>query len=69
MSACTIFTKFTTPVEDVSLIVISKRIASDVYKNEILEIRSLVEQGKTEEASNKKKQLLAFTPSGVFKEN
>ena len=68
MSACTIFTKFTTPVEDVSLIVISKRIASDVYKNEILEIRSLVEQGKTEEASNKKKQLVAFTPSGVFKE-
>ena len=57
MSACTIFTKFTTPVEDVSLIVISKRIASDVYKNEILEIRSLVEQGKTEEASNKKKQV------------
>jgi hypothetical protein len=28
----------------------------------------MIEQGKPEEASNKKKQLLAFTPSGVFNE-
>ncbi len=68
MSACTIFKNFATPVEDVSLIIISKRIASETYKDEVLEIRSLVEQGKTEAAANKKKQLLAFTPSGVFKE-
>ena len=32
------------------------------------EIRVLLEQGKTEEAANKKKQLLAFTPSAVFSE-
>jgi hypothetical protein len=68
MSACTIFKNFATPVEDVSLIIISKRITSEIYKDEVVEIRSLVAQGKTEAAANKKKQLLAFTPSGVFKE-
>lgn len=68
MSACTIFKHFTTPVEDKSLIIISNLIASDKFKNEIEEIRLLVKQGEKEKASEKKKQLLAFTPSGVFKE-
>ncbi|MBL0202209.1 MAG: hypothetical protein IPP81_19235 [Chitinophagaceae bacterium] len=43
-------------------------IASGKYKAEVEEIRALLEQGKTEEAANKKKQLLAFTPSAVFSE-
>ena len=68
MSACTIFKNFATPTDCKSLIIISKWIKSDKYKPEIEEIRSLLDQGKTEEASNKKKQLLAFTPSGVFKD-
>lgn len=68
MSACTIFKNFAVPVEDKSLLIISNWIASDKYKSEVEEIRSLVEQGKLEEASNKKKRLLAFTPSGLFKE-
>ena len=68
MSACTIFKNFAVPVEDKSLVIISNWIASDKYKSEVEEIRSLVVQGKTEEASNKKKRLLAFTPSGLFKE-
>ncbi len=68
MSACTIFKNFAVPVEDKSLVIISNWIASDKFKSEIEEIRSLIEQDKPEEASNKKKQLLAFTPSGVFKE-
>jgi hypothetical protein len=38
------------------------------YKAEVEEIRALLEQGKAEEAANKKKQLLAFTPSAVFSE-
>ncbi len=68
MSACTIFKNFAIPVEDKSLVIISKWIADGKYKTEIEEIRSLVQQGKLEEASDKKKQLLAFTPSGIFKE-
>ena len=55
MSACTIFKNFTVPVEDKSLVIISKWIAEGNFKTEIEEIRSLVRQGKTEEASDKKK--------------
>ncbi len=68
MSACTIFKNFATPADCKSLIIISKWIKSDKFKTEIEEIRSLIDQGKSEEASNKKKQLLAFTPSGIFNE-
>ena len=68
MSACTIFKNYTKPVEDLSLVLIAKRIACGKYKEEVLEIRNLLEQGDAEAASDKKKQLLAFTPSGIFKE-
>ena len=50
MSATTIFKNFTVPVEDKSLLIISKWIAEGKYKTEIEEIRSLVQQGKIEEA-------------------
>jgi hypothetical protein len=68
MASCTIFKNFTNPIEKKSLLFIARDIASDKHKSEIEEIRELLEQGKTEEASNKKKQLLAFTPSAVFTE-
>ncbi|MBK7678194.1 MAG: DUF3987 domain-containing protein [Chitinophagaceae bacterium] len=68
MAVCTIFKNFATPVEDVSLIILSNWIASDKYKPAVTEIRDLIAQDKTEEAQAKKQQLPAFTPSATFKE-
>jgi hypothetical protein len=68
MAACTIFKNFATPVENVSLIILSNRIASGKYKEQVDEIRELIAQDKTEEAQTKKQQLPAFTPSATFKE-
>jgi hypothetical protein len=68
MATATIFKNFTIPVENKSLLLIAKDIASDKYKAEVEEIRQLNAEGKTEEAANKKKKLLAFTPSAVFNE-
>ena len=68
MASSTIFRNFTIPVEKKSLLLIGKDIISDKYKTEVEEIRNLIAQGKKEEADNKKKQLLAFTPSAVFSE-
>ena len=68
MASSTIFKNFTVPVEKKSLLLIGKDIISDKYKTEVEEIRNLIAQGKKEEADNKKKQLLAFTPSAVFSE-
>jgi hypothetical protein len=68
MASSTIFKNFTAPVEKKSLLLIANDIASGKYKAEVEEIRALLEKGKTEEAANKKKQLLAFTPSAVFSE-
>ena len=68
MAACTIFKNFATPVEDVSLIILSNWIASDKYKEPVTEIRDLIAEGKTEEAQALKQQLPAFTPSATFKE-
>lgn len=42
-------------------------IQNGLYKENILEIRSLIEQGNKEAADNKKKLLPCFTPSGTFK--
>ncbi|MFN8693702.1 MAG: DUF3987 domain-containing protein [Holosporales bacterium] len=68
MASSTIFRNFTIPVEKKSLLLIGKDIISDKYKTEVEEIRNLVAQGNKAEADNKKKQLLAFTPSAVFSE-
>ena len=68
MATCTIFKNFTVPVENKSLLLIAKDIQSDKYKSQIEEIRLLEQQGKTEEAQNKKKLLPAFTPSATFSE-
>ena len=68
MASSTIFKNFTVPVEKKSLLLIGKDIISDKYKTEVVEIRNLIAQGNKAEADNKKKQLLAFTPSAVFSE-
>ena len=68
MASSTIFRNFTIPVEKKSLLLIGKDIISDKYKPEVEEIRNLIAQGNKAEADNKKKQLLAFTPSAVFSE-
>jgi hypothetical protein len=68
MASSTIFKNFTIPVEKKSLLLIGKDIISDKYKTEVEEIRNLIAQDNKAEADNKKKQLLAFTPSAVFTE-
>jgi hypothetical protein len=68
MASCTIFKNFTVPVENKSLLLIGKDIVSDKYKTEVEEIRQFIAQGNKNAADQKKKQLLAFTPSAVFKE-
>lgn len=68
MASSTIFKNFTIPVEKKSLLLIGKEIISDKYKAEVEEIRTLIAQGNKAEADNKKKQILAFTPSAVFTE-
>lgn len=68
MASSTIFKNFSTPVERKSLILIAKDIASDKYKSEVAKVRTLIAEGKFEEAQEAKKQILAFTPSAVFTE-
>ena len=68
MASSTIFKNFAVAVENKSLIVISNIIASDKYKAEVEEIQTLLAQGKAKEATEKKQQLPAFTPSATFKE-
>jgi hypothetical protein len=68
MASCSIFRDFTTPVDKKALLLIGKDIISNKYKAEIEEIRGLIADGKLEEASIKKKNLPAFTPSAVFTE-
>jgi hypothetical protein len=68
MASCTIFKELSKPIEKKSLILIGKDIMSDKYKTEVEEIRMLILQGNKAGADNKKKQLLAFTPSAVFSE-
>jgi hypothetical protein len=62
----TIFKAFSTPVENIHLREIADLIRSDRFKFEIEEIQTLITQGLLEEAQEKKKELLAFTPSATF---
>jgi hypothetical protein len=66
MAASTIFKNFATPVENVSLIILSNWMASGKFKANVIEIRDLIAQGKIEEAQKRKQQLPAFTPSATF---
>jgi hypothetical protein len=68
MASTTIFKNFSIPIEKKSLIIIANDIASNKYKPQVDRVRSLIADGKSEEAQEVKKQILAFTPSAVFTE-
>jgi hypothetical protein len=68
MATTTIFKSFSIPIEDKSLIIISKEIGSEKYKPEVEQIRHLTTLGRIDEAQARKQRLLAFTPSATFKE-
>jgi Protein of unknown function (DUF3987)/VirE N-terminal domain len=66
MSICSIFSNFSTKVEDKSIQDILKDIISDRYKDQVENIRDLLSSGKDSEADHKKKLLTAFTVCGTF---
>jgi hypothetical protein len=66
MSSSTIFKGFNNPLENKSLIILTKEIKEGKYKDEVQKVTALVTEGKKEEADKLKKQLLAFTPSATF---
>jgi hypothetical protein len=68
MASGTIFSNFSEPVENKAIILLRKRIATDEFKEPILAIRNLIANGEKEKAQKQKTKLLAFTPSGTFKE-
>ncbi|MDQ3191276.1 MAG: DUF3987 domain-containing protein [Bacteroidota bacterium] len=66
MASSTIFKQFNIPVENKSLIIITKEIIEGKYKNEVKQVRAAFQSGNKEEADKLKKQLLAFTPSATY---
>ena len=66
MASATIFKGFNNPLENKSLIILTKEIKEGKYKDEVQKVTALVSEGKKEEADKLKKQLLAFTPSATF---
>lgn len=66
MASATIFKGFNNPVENKSLIVLTKEIKEGKYKSEVEKVTALASQGNKEEADKLKRQLLAFTPSATF---
>lgn len=66
MASATIFKGFNNPLENKSLIILTKDIKEGKYKQEVQQVTALASQGKKEEADKLKKQLLAFTPSAIF---
>lgn len=66
MSVATIFKGFNNPVENKSLIILTKEIKEGKYKEQVVQVTQLATQGNKEEADKLKKLLPAFTPSGTF---
>ena len=66
MASATIFKGFNNPLENKSLIILTKEIKEGKYKEEVQKVTALFNEGKKEEADKLKKQLLAFTPSATF---
>src|SRR3954464_3957955 len=66
MASATVFKGFNCPIENKSLIVITKEIKECKYKEEVERVTTLASQGKKAEADMLKKQLLGFTPSAIF---
>lgn len=67
MASATLFKGFNNPVENKSLIILTKEIQEGKYKAEVEQVRQLIMQGNKEEADRLKKLLPAFTPSAVYK--
>lgn len=66
MSVASIFKGFNNPVENKSLIILTKEIKEGKYKDQVEKVTELASQGNKEEADKLKKLLPAFTPSGTF---
>ncbi len=64
----TIFSNFHTPVEDREFLDLIDEIKQGKFESEIKSIRYAIHQGNTSLGESQKKQLLAFTPSGIFKD-
>ncbi|MGE5518864.1 MAG: DUF3987 domain-containing protein [Candidatus Dadabacteria bacterium] len=67
MSTCSLFKNLHKPIEKKTMLAIANDIASDKYKAPVQKIRYLLQQGKTAEAQELKKQLASFTPSAIFR--
>ena len=63
----TLFTGFNQPVGNQTLISILTDIKEGKYRADTIRIRSLLQQGDTENADQLKRKLPAFTPSATFK--
>jgi hypothetical protein len=66
MASATIFKGFNNPIENKSLIILTKEIQEGKYKDQVEKVTELATQGNKEEADKLKKMLPAFTPSGTF---
>lgn len=66
MASATIFRGFNNPVENKSLVLLTKDIKEGKYRQEVERVTQLVTAGNLDEADKLKKQLPAFTPSGTF---
>jgi len=66
MEKVSIFKKFVQKTEDKPLVDVLEDIKSGIYKDEINDIRKLMDENKEKEADTLKKQLLGFTTSGTF---
>ncbi len=66
MASSTIFQNFNQPVRSKALLLIIKDIIEGKYKDQINTIRQYKKQGDKDKVDQLKKQLPAFTPSGIF---
>ena len=66
MATATMFRGFNVPIENKSLIILTKEIEEGKYKTEVEQVRVLINRGYIEEADKLKKKLLAFTSSATF---
>jgi len=66
MASSTIFRNFNQPDGNRSLLLITKDIAEGKYKDHISPIRMAIGMGKADSVDRLKKELPAFTPSGIF---
>ena len=66
MMNVSVFKNFHEVSENLALSVILEQIKDGRFKSQILNLRTLLQEGKKAEYDTKKKSLLSFTPSGTF---